>query len=91
MDRYLEVFGGLNLRKRQTVFFLFCDTRNESHKDPEYIDFSVPRLARYMHKAWKRHQNAIDLGIREGLNVLSNKIECNYSSGKIHSPLYCNS
>ena len=36
------------------------------------IDFSVPRLARYMHSAWKRHQDAvfwvdIDLGIIEGL------------------------
>ena len=44
----------------------------ESHKDPEYIDFSVPRLARYVHSAWKRHQDAvfwvdIDLAIREGL------------------------
>ena len=41
-------------------------------EDPEYIDFSVPRLARYMHSAWKRHQDAvfwvdIDLGITEGL------------------------
>ena len=46
--------------------------RNESHRDPEYIDFSVPRLARYLHSAWKRHQDAvfwvdIDLGIKEGL------------------------
>ena len=54
------------------MFFLPVDPRNESHRDPEYIDFSVPRLARYMHKAWKRHQDAvfwvdIDLGIKEGL------------------------
>ena len=64
--------GGQNLSRRQTVFFLPVDPRNESHRDPEYIDFSVPRLARYMHKAWKRHQDAvfwvdIDLGIKEGL------------------------
>ena len=64
--------GGQNLSKRQTVFFLLVDPRNESHRDPEYIDFSAPRLARYMHKAWKRHQDAvfwvdIDLGIKEGL------------------------
>ena len=44
----------------------------ESHRDPERIDFSVPRLARYMHSAWKRHQDAvfwvdIDLAITEGL------------------------
>ena len=64
--------GGQNLSRRQTVFFLPVDPRNEDHKDPEYIDFSVPRLARYMHQAWKRHQDAvfwvdIDLGIKEGL------------------------
>ena len=64
--------GGQNLSRRQTVFFLPVDPGNESHRDPEYIDFSVPRLARYMHKAWKRHQDAvfwvdIDLGIKKGL------------------------
>ena len=69
MDWYLEV---KNLSRRHTVFFLPVDPRNESHRDPEYFDFSVPRLARYMHKAWKRHQDAvfwvdIDLGIKEGL------------------------
>ena len=64
--------GGQNLSRRQTVFFLPVDPRNEIHRDPEYIDFSVPRLARYMHKAWKIHQDAvfwadIDLGVKEGL------------------------
>ena len=64
--------GAQNLSRRQTVFFLLVDPRNEDHKDPEYIDFSAPRLARYMHRVWKRHQDAvfwvdIDLGIKEGL------------------------
>ena len=64
--------GGQILSRRQTVFFLPVDPRNESHRDPEYIDFSAPRLARHMHRAWKRHQDAvfwvdIDLGIKEGL------------------------
>ena len=72
--------GGQNLSRRQSVFFLLVDPRNEDHKDPEYIDYSVPRHARYLQNAWKRHQDTvfwvdIDLGIREGLNVLSNKIE----------------
>ena len=44
---------GQNLSKRQTVFFLPIDPRDESHRDPERTDFSVPRLARYMHSAWK--------------------------------------
>ena len=64
--------GGQNLSRGQTVFFLPADPRNEIHRDPEHIDFTVPRLARYMHSAWKRHQDAvfwvdIDLGIKEGL------------------------
>ena len=54
------------------MFFLPVDPRDESHKDPEYIDFSVPRLARYLHSAWNQHQDAvfwvdIDLAIKEGL------------------------
>ena len=64
--------GGQDLRRRQTVFFLPVDPRDESHRDPEHIDFSVPRLARYVHSEWKRHQDAvfwvdIDLSIKEGL------------------------
>ena len=66
------VLGGQNLSRRQTVFFLLVDPRDESHRDLEPIDFSVPRLARYMHSAGKRHQDAvfwvdIDLAIKEGL------------------------
>ena len=32
---------------------------NKEHKDPEKIDLEAPRLARYMHKAWKKHQNTV--------------------------------
>ena len=39
------VLGGQNLSRRQTVFVLPVDPRDESHRDPEHIDFSVPRLA----------------------------------------------
>ena len=51
--------GGQNLSKRQTVFFLPVDPMEKELKDPETIDLGVPRLARYMHKAWKRHQNTV--------------------------------
>ena len=66
------IHGGQNLSRRQSVFFLLVDPRNEDHKDPEYINFCAPRLARYLQNAWKRHQDAvfwveIDLGIKEGL------------------------
>ena len=64
--------GGQDLSRRQTVFFLPIDPKDENHKDPEHIDFSVPRRAQYVHSAWKRHQDAvnwvdIDLAIKEGL------------------------
>ena len=65
--------GGQNLSRRQSVFFLPVDPRDENHKDPEYIDYSVPRHARYLQNPWKRHQDTvfwidIDLGIiKEGL------------------------
>ena len=64
--------GGQNLSRRQSVFFLPVDPRKEDHKDPEYIDYSAPRLALYLQNAWKRHQDTvfgvdIDLGFRKGL------------------------
>ena len=88
--------GGQNLSRRQTVFFLRVDPRNENHRDPEYIDFSVPRLARCMHKAWKRHQDAvfwvdIDLGIKEGLVFYQTRSNANYSLRYTPSPSYCKS
>ena len=74
--------GGQNLSRRQTVFFLPVDPRDESHRDPERTDFSVPRLARYMHSAWKRHQDAvfwvdIDLAITEGLTFYQTRSNAN--------------
>ena len=62
--------GGQNLSRRQSVFFLPVDPRKEDHKGPEHIDYSVPRHARYLQNAWKRHQDTvfwvdIDLGIKK--------------------------
>ena len=51
--------GGQNLSKRQTVFFLLLNPMDKEHKDPETIDLEAPRLARYMHTAWKKHQNTL--------------------------------
>ena len=52
---------------------MHVDPRDENHRDPENIDYSVPRHARYVQNIWKRHQDTvfwidIDLGIiKEGL------------------------
>ena len=51
--------GGQNLSKRQTAFFLLVNPMDKEHKDPEKIDLGAPRLAQYMHKAWKKHQNTV--------------------------------
>ena len=69
--RNVLVLGGQYLSRREIVFFVPVNPRNESHKDPEYIDFSAPRLTRYLQNAWKRHQDTvfwvdIDPGIKEG-------------------------
>ena len=84
--------GGQDLSRRQTVFFLPIDPRNENHKDPEHIDFSVPRRARYVHGAWKRHQDAvfwvdINLAIREGLTFYQTRSNAIILEGTL--PAYC--
>ena len=45
---------------------------DKNHKDLDTIDLNEPRHAQYMHKAWKRHQNAVywvdtNLALRKGL------------------------
>ena len=77
---------------RQTVFFLPIDPRDTDHKDPEHIDFSVPRRARYVHSAWKRHQDAvfwvdIDFAIREGLTFYQTRSNAIILQGTL--PAHC--
>ena len=84
--------GGQDLSRRQTVFFLPTDPRDESHKDPEHIDFSVPRRAKYVHSAWKNHQDAvfwvdINLAIREGLTFYQTRSNAIILQGTL--PAYC--
>ena len=84
--------GGQDSSRRQTVFFLPIDPRDTDHKDPEHIDFSVPRRARYVHSAWKRHQDAvfwvdIDLAIREGFTVYQTRSNAIILQGTL--PAHC--
>ena len=88
--------GGQNLNNRQTVFFLLVDPMDKNHKDLDTIDLSVPRHAQYMHKAWKRHQDAVFLGRHQScyegrIEVLSNTIERYHSSRISPSLLYSES
>ena len=57
-----------------------------------FFDFSVPRLARYLHSAWKRHQDAvfwvdIDLAIKEGLTFYQTRSNAIILQGTL--PAHC--
>ena len=83
--------------RRQSVFFLPVDPRDEDHKDPENIDYSVPRHARYVQNTWKRHQDTvfwidIDLGIiKEGLKFYQTRSNAIILQGGTSSKLHCKS
>ena len=84
--------GGQNLSRRQTVFFLPIDPRDKDHKNPEYIDFFVPRRARYVHSAWKKHQDAVfwvdtNLAIKEGSTFYQTRSNAIILQGAL--PAYC--
>ena len=72
------ILGGQDSSRRQTVFFLPIDPRDKDHEDLEYTDFSVPHRAKYVHSAWKKHQDAefwfdIDLASTKGLTFYQTK------------------
>ena len=53
------ILGGQNFSNKQTVFFLLVGPMDKEHKDPDTIDLGAPRLAQYIHKTWKKHQNTV--------------------------------
>ena len=84
--------GGQDLSRRQTVFFLPIDPRDKNHKDPEHIDFSVPRRSRYVHSAWKKYQDAvfwvdIDFAIKGELTFYQTRSNAIILQGTL--PAYC--
>ena len=84
--------GGKSSSKRQTVFFLPVDPVDKSHKDPNEIDLNVPRHERYLHNAWKRHQDAvywvdINLAIKKGLTFYQTRSNAIILQGIL--PAYC--
>ena len=86
------ILGGQSSCKRQRVFFLLVDPMDKTHKDPDAIDLSVPRHAQYLHKAWKRHQDAvywvdINLAIKKGLTFYQTRSNAIILQGIL--PAYC--
>ena len=65
---------------------------DKNHKDPDTIDLEAPRHAQYMHKAWKRHQNAvywvdINLALKKGLKFYQTRSNAIILHGTL--PAYC--
>ena len=86
------ILGGQDSSRRQTVFFLPIDPRDKDHEDLAHIDFSVPRRARYVHSAWKKHQDAvfwvdIDFAIKKGLTFYQTRSNTIILQGTL--PAYC--
>ena len=92
---YQQCIGTWRSRFKQETnrIFLPIDPRDKGHQDPAHIDFSVPRRAQYLHSAWERASRRGILGRywscdQRRIDILSNTIECNYSSRNTSSPLY---
>ena len=84
--------GGQDFSRRQTVFLLPIDPRDKDHEDLEHIDFSVPRRARYVHSAWKKHQDAvfwvdINFAIKKGLTFYQTRSNAIILQGTL--PAHC--
>ena len=64
--------GRTKFEQKTDSISLPVDHMDKEHKDPDTIDLEAPRLAQYMHKAWKKHQNTvywvdINLALKKGL------------------------
>ena len=75
-----------------TVFFLLVDPMDKEHKDLDTIDLGASRLAQYMHKAWKKHQNTvywvdINLALKKGLKFYQTRWNAIILHEKL--PTYC--
>ena len=53
------ISGDQSSSHRQTVFLLTVDLMDKSLKDPNVIDLLVSHHTQYLHKVWKRHQDAV--------------------------------
>ena len=65
---------------------------DKNHKDPDVIDLNVPRRAQYLHKGWKRHQDAVywvvvNLTIEKGLKFSRTRSNAIILQGML--PAYC--
>ena len=74
------------------MFFTAVSPMDKEHKDPDTIDLEAPRLAQYMHKALKKHQNTvywvdINLSLKKGLKFYQTRSNAIILHGTL--PAYC--
>ena len=52
--------GGQNFEQQTDRILSACGSLGQKNtRNPDTIDFEAPRLAKNMHKAWKKHQNTV--------------------------------
>ena len=84
--------GQKSSKDRQTVFCTAVNLLHKNQKDPQELDLTKPRLARYKQK-WKTHQDTVywvnfSACSTKRNNVLSNKIERSHPLQHTPSLLY---
>ena len=84
--------GRSQFEQQTDSIFLLVDPMDRNQKDLDTIDLEAPRLEPYMHKAWKRHQDAvywvdIDLAICKGLTFYRTRSNAIILQGTL--PAYC--
>ena len=68
------------------------DPMDKEHKDLDEMDLEAPRLARYMHKAWKKHKNTvywvdINFALKKGLKFCQTRSNAIILHESL--PVYC--
>ena len=85
--------GGQNSsREKQTVFFTVVNSMNKDHRDPQELDLSKPRLARYKQKRWNIHQDTVycvDIKLAQQTKLKFYQTKCNVLILYDTLPAYC--
>ena len=79
-------------QKTDSILSACVNPMDTEHKDPEKIDLEALRLARYMHIAWKKHQNTVywvDLKLAQKKGLKFNQTRSNAIILYNTHPAYC--
>ena len=84
----MDKIGAKDRRYSSRLWILWT----EEHKDPDTIDLEAPRLAQYLHKAWKKYQNTVhwvDINLALKIGLLFYQTRWNAFILQETLPAYC--